>query len=177
MKLVRWLRFSWELERLSEPRPLPEAQYAIRPAARGDMHAVHEVLISAFTLDSDWNDTLHSLRDIFDSQIETAFNQKEIPVLILTRGNRAVGASVLALEPDAESHLISGPAIVNEYRNRGLGAALLQASLFALREAGLTRAHAITKHNVPTAKFLYTKFKSTVLPYDMVPKVANTKTA
>lgn len=176
MKLVRWLRFSWEVSNVPELRPLPTTQYTIRQAVKSDMQRVHDVLMSAFTLDTDWNDTLHSLRDVFEERIVTAFDQKDIPVLILFRGNRAVGASVLSYEPEAESHLISGPAIVNEYRNRGLGAALLHASLDNLRDAGLVRMHAITKENAPTAKFLYPKFKSTVAPYEMTPKLANTGT-
>lgn len=176
MKLVRWLRFSWEVSKVPESQPLPDPRSSVRQAVRTDLQPVHDVLMSAFTLDSDWNDTLHSLRDVFEEQLETAFDLKDIPVLILYRGNRAVGASVLSYQPDAESHLISGPAIVNEYRNRGLGAALLHASLLALREIGLTKVHAITKENVPTAKFLYPKFQSTVAPYEMAPRLANTGT-
>ncbi len=169
MKLVRWLRYTWQLGKLPEARALPEAQYSVRGAVRADAQSVHDVLVSAFTLDSDWNDTLHSLRDVFEAQIEAAFDQKVVPALILLRGTRVVGASVLDFDPEAGNHLITGPAIVNEYRNRGLGAALLFESLRALRDSGLTQAHGVTKDNAPTAKFLYPKFDSVSSAYEIAP--------
>lgn len=173
MKLVRWLRFTWALDKLPDSRAFPEPQYSVREAVRADEQTVRDILVSAFTLDSDWNDTLHSLRDVFEAQIEAAFEQKSVPVLILQRGTRAVGASVLDFAPEAENHLITGPAIVNEYRNRGLGTALLYESLRKLRDAGLTSAHGVTKDTAPTAKFLYPKFGAAAAPYDIVREMVN----
>ncbi|MEO7723486.1 MAG: GNAT family N-acetyltransferase [Chthoniobacterales bacterium] len=53
-----------------------------------------------------------------------------------------------------------------EYRNRGLGTALLRESLRQLRAAGLYRATGFTKGNAPAAKFLYPKFNGVLTPGD-----------
>lgn len=161
MKLVRWVRFEWDLRALPAQPPAREGRYRFRRAARGDEHAVRETLLSAFSLDADWNDALVSLRDSFQAQVERAFEDRDVPCIVLTCGARIVGVSLLSFDPADANHLISGPAILNEYRNRGLGTSLLWESLAALRDAGLERAFGLTKAVVPTAKFLYTKYEST----------------
>ena len=59
-----------------------------------------------------------------------------------------------------------------EYRNRGLGTALLHYSLKQLREAGLDQACGISKDNVVASKFIYTKFGSVSAPCDFEPSLA-----
>jgi ribosomal protein S18 acetylase RimI-like enzyme len=76
----------------------------------------------------------------------------------------------MTLAEDCESNLLSGPCILPEYRNRGIGSTLLHSSLAFLRDAGLARASGVTKEGVPAAKFIYTKFNSTGAPYDFEPQ-------
>lgn len=167
MKLVRWVRFEWDLKGLPETGPALESCYRLRPAVRAEQAAVRDALFSAFALDSDWNDTLFSMRAMFELQVTRTFEDRQLPCLLLTSGARVVGASILSFDPQEANHLVSGPAILNEYRNRGLGAALLYQSLAALRAAGLERAFGLTKANVPTAKFLYSKYDSIQSPVDL----------
>ncbi|HEY1583747.1 MAG TPA: GNAT family N-acetyltransferase, partial [Chthoniobacterales bacterium] len=84
--------------------------------------------------------------------------------LALRHGTRMIGAAILNPDPAAEDHLVPGPCIQMEYRNRGLGSALLGESLRQLHEIGLTRAIALAKSNGPVARFLYPKFNGVVLP-------------
>jgi predicted N-acetyltransferase YhbS len=60
---------------------------------------------------------------------------KPVPALVICHGQRIIGASALSTEMDAENHLLSGPCVLMEYRNRGLGTALLYYSLKQLRTA------------------------------------------
>jgi predicted GNAT family acetyltransferase len=83
-----------------------------------------------------------------------------------------IGASALTTNPDATNHLLTGPCILMEYRNRGLATALLAESLIALREANLTVAHALTKQNSPASQFVYPKFNSTSEPFEREPRLA-----
>jgi len=68
--------------------------------------------------------------------------------------------------PDAaaEDQLAPGPCVQMEYRNRGLGTALLAEALRRLQEAGLPRASTIARSNGPVARFLYPKFAGAVVP-------------
>lgn len=160
MKLVRWTRFSWDLAKLPVLDIRIDPHYHIRPAIKEEERSIRNVIMSAFSLDMDWADTLENMKARLESEISAVFEQKDALCLVITHGARIIGASALNLDADAESNLISGPCILSEYRNRGLGSALLYESLLALRERGLQSARGVTKSNVPAAKFLYPKCNS-----------------
>jgi N-acetylglutamate synthase-like GNAT family acetyltransferase len=171
MKLVRWRRFTWDLSKLPvQECPLP-AHYNLREASREDSRAVHTAISSAFSQDTAWSDTFITFRDRLDQQIDEAFEREGIPALVITHGQRIIAASALDTELDAETHLISGPCVLIEYRNRGLGTALLQASLQHLKRCGLPRVHGICKDTAPTSKFVYPKFGSISAVYSFEPSV------
>ncbi len=164
MKLVRWKRFTWQLDKLPpRERSLP-AHFMTRPATREEVRAVNHVVLTAFSLDSTWSDTLNQFRERLEMQLDLAFQRETVPALVVTHGPRIIGASVLNTDPEAESHLVSGPCVLSEYCNRGLGAELLYACLQQLRDAGLTQAAGITKENSTSCKFLYSKFGSVSAP-------------
>ena len=171
MKLVHWLRFSWDLAKLPEPRNTLEPHYRVRMATRDEAETVHHVVMSAFALDSAWADTLKSVRDWLEAQLEGVFSHKGVQCLVITHGTRIIAASALDPDPAATTHLLTGPCILSEYGNRGLGSALLYQSLLALKEAAVEQARGITKENVPAAKFVYTKFNSTSEPVEFEPEL------
>ena len=172
MKLVRWKRFTWDLTKLPPlAHPLPD-QYIVRPAARDEAKLVSHVVFTTLTLDSAWCDTLKLFRDRLAANIDLAFAREPAPALVIMHGQRIIAASVISTEPDAETNLISGPCVLAEYGNRGLGTALLHHTLDHLRTSGLERATAVTKDNVPACKFVYTKFGSTSVACDFAQAMA-----
>jgi predicted N-acetyltransferase YhbS len=171
MKLVRWLRFTWDLAKLPAMEGAVDSHYHIRTATPEDEKVVRGVIASAFSLDMDWSDTLKNLREHFETQIEQVFEEKEVPCIVVSHGSRIIGASALSTNRDADNHLLSGPCILNEYRNRGLGTQVLRRSLQFLKDAGLGTAHGVTKHNVPAAKFIYPKFNSVNETYEFEPEL------
>jgi N-acetylglutamate synthase-like GNAT family acetyltransferase len=172
MKLVRWKRFTWHLNPLPPlAHQLPES-LLVRTATREEEKDVTHLVFRAFTLDSTWGDTLKIFRERLELGIHAAFAREAAPAIVVAHGPRIIAASVLNSEEDAESNLLSGPCVLPEYCNRGIGSALLHASLNQLREAGLATAHAVTKDNVPAAKFVYSKFGSTSAAHDYEPLLA-----
>jgi ribosomal protein S18 acetylase RimI-like enzyme len=169
MKLVRWKRFTWELAKLPPADAHLPGHFVVRPAAKEDAKAVREVIFSAFSLDAAWSDTLKTFSGRLEAQLEGAFARPDPTALVVTHGQRVIAASLLTYDPDADNHLLSGPCVLAEYRNRGLGTALLHKSLEYLQEAGLTSALAVCKEMAPASKFVYRKFGSTSLPYNYDP--------
>lgn len=165
MKVVNWAHYSWELKNLAPSYPAVLPPYSLRRAVAEDLFTVRTVILSAFTLDSEWNSFLGEIRPVIEASLATAGSDekknKEPLCLLVTHGSRIIGASVLSTAPDAENHLLTGPCLSMEYRNRGLATALLAESLLALREAGLSTARGITKHGSTAAQFIYSKFGST----------------
>ena len=172
MKLVHWTRFTWDLAKLPAQGNVLDSFYHIRPVKREEEKIVRAVISSAFALDMNWSDTLKTTKDWLEAALDEIFEHKVVPCLVVTHGSRVIGASILSPRAEAECHLISGPCILNEYRNRGIGSELLYQSLHALQEAGFEKAHAITKINVPVAKFVYTKFNSVSEPWEFEPALA-----
>jgi len=172
MKMVRWTRFTWDLGKLPQRENVLAKCYALRAAARNEEAAVAAVVLRAFSLDSDWADQWGILRERLDWQLRLAFERESAPAVVILHGARIVAASVLTTEIEADSNLVSGPCVLAEYRNRGLGSALLHASLEQLAQAGLSHARGISKESAPATRFVYPKFGSTRVPYEFEPALA-----
>lgn len=168
MKLVRWVRFNWDLEKLPAiGNALPE-HYHFAPAMPADEVDVRAVVARSFAHDTAWGDAIHEVEAMLDGWMERAFELESGggQCLTLRHGLRIIGATILLPNPAAEYHLAPGPCVLMEYRNRGVGTALLAEALYRLREVGLTRACARAKDNSPVAKFLYPKFNGVPTPDD-----------
>jgi predicted N-acetyltransferase YhbS len=174
MKLVRWKRFTWDLTQLPAPESVPVHPYTIRPAFADDSEAVSKIILSAFTLDPAWSDTFANIREWLANQITAAFDRESAPAVVITHGSRVIAASALSTDVDADTHLVSGPCVSMEYRNRGLGTALLFHTLSQLRQSGLRTVHGITKDAIAATKFVYPKFNGVVEEYEFHPELVRT---
>ena len=166
MKLLRWKRFTWDLSKLPAFESHLPSSFNIRAAARDEEKTIHQVIFTAFGLDTAWGDSIRMVRDFIEAQLAANFAQRAVPCLVLTHGTRIIAASALNVSEDAPSHLISGPCVLSEYRSRGIGTTLLHESLEHLKAAGLTKAYGISKENVPASRFIYPKFGSTSTEFD-----------
>ena len=172
MKLIKWVQFTWDLAALpASTSELPE-HYQISPATEEDEKELRRVVTASFALDPDWNTTMQDVMQAVDAWLDATLASKANGCLALRHGSRVIGASVLSLDPSATNHLLPGPCVLMEYRNRGFGTHLLERSLTTLRDNGLTHATAIAKENSPVTKFLYTKFNGVASPRDPSPLLA-----
>lgn len=171
MKLSNWIRFTWDLTQLpSFDTALPE-HYEIGPATAEDEMELRKIISSSFVLDPAWSPELQEVTEKIEAWLERAFASPDCLFLALRHGTRIIGASVLCTQPEADMHLIPGPCVSMEYRNRGFGTRLLEKALTRLREAGVNQAAGVAKENVPVSKFLYPKFSATSSPFDFTPLV------
>ena len=173
MKLVQWVRFTWELDKLPTLSAALPAHYFLTSANRGDEKELRAVIERSFVQDTSWGDAIHEVNSMLNGWLERAFEPEKSGIcLALRHGLRMIGAVILVPDPTAGNHLTPGPCVLMEYRNRGLGTALLEESLRQLRAAGLSRAAGLTKKNAPAAKFLYPKFNGVVTSGDTPALVA-----
>jgi ribosomal protein S18 acetylase RimI-like enzyme len=158
MKLVGWLRFTWESKLLPSTSYLFREEYSIRRATKHEKTQAWQVISSCFLLDTCWNDVVTALLPRIRHEFEEGFGHREIDCLVITHGNRTIGASLIKPLPDISNHLISGPCISNEYRNRGFGSVLLKESLLMVAKHGEPKIFGITRSTSPAARFVYPKF-------------------
>lgn len=166
MKLLKWVQFTWDLGKVSGGAGDLPAHYTISPADAGDEMALRKVFSSSFLLDPAWNPAIREVMQTIQSRLDTALPSDTQRCLALRHGQRIIGAVLLHPGPAAVEHFAIGPSILAEYRNRGFGTLLLRASLAWLRDAGLTRASAMSPDYVPVTKFLYPKFGAVFAPVE-----------
>jgi len=168
-KLLNWIHFTWDLTRLSQSGVRTPEHYRIAPATGEDEAELRKVIMASFLLDPAWNPAINEVTSMVDAWLDRAFASTTGTCLALRHGLRIIGAAVLSFDPAANNHLMPGPCILSEYRNRGFGTQLLESSLARLREAGLSRATGIARENAPVSRFLYPKFSSTSTPAEILP--------
>ncbi|MEI8292667.1 MAG: GNAT family N-acetyltransferase [bacterium] len=166
--MISWICFEWELA--SVELILPSVPpLVLRPAQTDEENTVLKVLLDAFAMDTAWGDISRRIEEGMGRYAGRAFEHPEPSCIVALHGQRVVGASLLDADPDAGNHLLSGPMILHEYRNRGVGSGLLAASLVFLRDKGLSKVRGVTRANSTVSRFVYPKFSSLQTPYNQDP--------
>jgi len=163
--MISWINFQWKAG-ASASGDASIAPITVRPAGKSDEEGVSKVLKSAFAVDSGWGDVSRKLMDYLLENVGAVFATEEPSCLVAVHGSRIIGASLLDLAPEAPNHLLSGPCVLHEYRNRGVASALLGASLAHLAQSGVKTARGLTRANSITARFVYPKFSGVSQPYE-----------
>jgi len=163
--MISWLCFEWQTSGAPDAGSLV-SPLVIRPAEKSDEEGVAKVLKSSFAVDSGWGDVNRTVEVLLASAAERVFAEPSPHCLVVVHGSRVIGASLLAVDAGVENHLISGPCILHEYRNRGLASALLAASLGHLAKLDVKTARGLTRANSITARFIYQKFGGSSRPFD-----------
>ena len=165
MRLVQWVRFTWELDAVAALDPQLPAHYHFTVAGPPNERDLRAVIARSFAHDTSWGGSIHEVNSMVEAWLESAFDPlAKVVVLALCHGTRIIGTTILVPDPAAEDQLAPGPCVQMEYRNRGLGTALLAEGLRRLQDAGLSRASTIARSNGPVARFLYPKFDGVIIP-------------
>lgn len=164
--LTPWIRFSWHTSKLSSASKgsVGSGSDLVRPATREEGEDVLKVILLSLSMDSAWNGSYAQAEEYLTGAVARLFNSDEPLCLVVPKGNRLIAASLLDPNPEAGTHLVSGPSVVMEYRNRGLGSQLLYDSLNILHGRGLAEVTGITRRKSVAALHVYPKFGSTSEP-------------
>jgi len=155
-------RFVWKLNGLDSAPEIPKP-FTLRAAGEQETDDALHVVRSAYSLDPEWSGGRKHVEDVVLSRA-TRVLDSEPSCLFVLHGNRIIAASVYEVEPADGIHLTTGPCVLIEYRNRGIGGALLAATLAALRERGVREAVGQARPNTASAKFLCPKFGGQPVP-------------
>ncbi len=155
-----WLKFTWNLKEIPDSTPASGPLPDIRVGERGDETPFWESMERSFRTEIGWGPLQIERIGECRSQAPDPIDGRDIRTIVLEDGKRIVGGSLLSLDADSSRHFLSGVFVIEEYRCRGAGQALLWKSLDFLRENGLHHAAAVTRSNLSAAKYLYPKFNS-----------------
>ena len=169
MKHDHWKLFSWNLSALNDEDVALPHGLILRPASKADEAVVQALVARAFSTDAQWTGFYSRIAESLQDRLHEAFRSQHSPALTILHGQRIIAAACFSTEAEAENHLYCGPCVLPEYRSRGLGAALLLASLRTLKELGVHVARGVVKDNTTASKFVYPKFRSVCEPYHAEP--------
>lgn len=170
-KPVQLANFRWKLTGAPGlPSALPKP-YILREAGDQELEDALRVVQASYNLDPEWSGGGKHIDEVILPAVKRAFAHGA-NCLFALHGNRVIGASVFDPEAPDGVHLVTGPCVFIEYRNRGIGGALLGATLEALRARGLAEAVGRTRPGTPSAKFLCSKFGGEAVASPSAPKVA-----
>src|SRR5437870_4067640 len=98
MKLLGWLRFTWDLAKLPLlASELPE-HYQIGTATDDDEIALRKVFSSSFMLDPIWNPAIGDIMQVVNAWLNQAIGSDLTTCLVLRHGRRIIGASILSFD-------------------------------------------------------------------------------
>jgi len=163
-------RYSWNLKGLPLVGGEVFAPFVLRAAGEQEADEAVSIVQASYNLDPEWSGCAMHIKGTVLPGVMKAL-AKEPSCLFVQHGNRIIAASVYDAEPgEAGIHLISGACVLTEYRNRGIGGALLGATLQALSGRGLTEAIGRTRPKSPSAKYLCAKFGGKPVPVVEMPE-------
>ncbi len=153
-----WLEFTWDLSSRAFPEQIEKDPAPCRLEEVAVEGQLLELLAKSASMDSSLGDAGRILRDYFSKDAKRHWHGLETKTLGVFHGDRMVAASVICVSGGKGPGLLSGPCVLGEYCNRGLGTYLLQRSLGELRATGATSATGICGAHGVLAKYVYPKF-------------------
>jgi ribosomal protein S18 acetylase RimI-like enzyme len=162
MFLQQKLRFTWDLTTLPTYEPKLKSTMKLHDLGpNADIDAIWTTIERSHATDQSWGVGLKERLKQLEDYVHYGINDAKLTFMAIEDGPRYIAVS--GLHPVAGTEmpqLITGVCVTNEYRCRGLGTALLYASLKFLKDAGLNQASVITKERLTASKYLYPKFDS-----------------
>ncbi len=165
-----WLIFEWDLVTFAASTRLKIPPFVFRHADADDRETVEKVIRSAFSAEPPLSSRDSALIMSPEAACDTAFSGPQIACVVVQHGTRIIGASAMDSSEDTANHLLTGPCILQEYRNRGIGSALLFSSLEFLQDRGLEVARGRSRAQSTAGRFVYRKFDGRGTPIAIEPK-------
>ena len=152
----QWFRFSWNLKDLPKYEHNITGRMRLRQSTdEDDIDVIWDVIVRAYTTDQGWGSGMTDRLEKVEKAVRNK-NGEKLTFIILEDGKCIVGVS--GILPAANPQLVTGVCVLEEYRCRGYGTAILYASLKHLADQGLSEASVITKTRIHALKYLYPKF-------------------
>lgn len=156
-KQIELTKFQWKLDSVPSDAGVVPLPFTLRTAAEQELEEAINVIQASYNLDHQWSGCARYIDNIVVLAVEQIF-KADCTCLFVQHGNRVIAASAYSLDPINGVNLVSGPCVYMEYRNRGIGGALLGATLLALRDLGVKEAIGQALPGSPAAKYLCSKF-------------------
>ena len=115
MKLVQWVRFTWELDKLPTLAAALPARYFLTAANRGDEKELRTVIERSFVQDTSWGDAFHEVNSMLDRWLERAFEPEKSGICLALRHGSFATAQTFALMKEHGTYLVPTLTVFEVY--------------------------------------------------------------
>jgi N-acetylglutamate synthase-like GNAT family acetyltransferase len=156
----RWVRFDWNLSELPVPIPFP-ATYTIDSAPESDRDEMLRTVLKAYASDAIWQRQLSAILLRMTQRFDETLGLANNTYLVVRRRGGIVAVSGVARDHWTDQNLLTGICVVPDHQRKGIGRALLLASLHAVKAFGCETARVYTETNSLADRKIYPLFGST----------------
>ncbi len=153
-----WVRYTWDLARLTGSDHRPPSRFQVTTAVPGDEPVVLEVVLDAYGSDPVWAAMLPAIGQRMRSRVAETLGQPFCEYIALTAPAGVVAVSGIAREHWTDQNLLTGVCVRPEFQRQGLGTFLLGYSLRRLRGMGLATARVYTETGSLADRKIYPLF-------------------
>ncbi len=154
---TRLVRFSWNLTSLPASGGGLDDAYQVMTATPAMIHDVADVIVRAYSMEPAWS-TEMTLKLEEVQALFAKWPENGIEFLGIRNGSRLIAVAGIDPVADRADHLPGGVCVLDEYRCRGIGTALLHRCLARLKERGLEKVQTEAKKGTSAERYLYSKF-------------------
>jgi GNAT superfamily N-acetyltransferase len=155
---LEWVKFSWDPGVAAGADAPLDALLTLRGAEEADQDGLRKAVQSGLLLDPEWKHDLPAILRTITARLDRLFTDEDNHCTVVCHGKRVIAMSLMDARAESPGHLVSGPLVLPEYRNRGIGSALLRSSLAELATRGVAQARGLVPRNSLAARFVYPKF-------------------
>lgn len=156
----RWVRFDWNLAALPEPIPFPAA-YTVDSAHESDRDEMLRTVLNAYASDPIWQRHLSAILLRMTQRFDETLGLPNNTYLVVRRRGWIVAVSGVARDHWTDQNLLTGICVVPAHQRKGIGRALLLASLHAVKAFDRKTARVYTETNSLADRKIYRLFGST----------------
>jgi GNAT superfamily N-acetyltransferase len=152
-----WVRYDWDLGLLPRLVGPPEG-YELDTASEADRKTVFETVIAAYGSDPVWRPHLDAIEARMGPRIAETIGDLNARYLVVRHASLCVAVSGIAREHWTDQNLLTGICVLSTHQRRGVGRALLLASLHALCALGCAHARVYTEADSLADRKVYPLF-------------------
>lgn len=153
----KWVRFTWNLVTAKLPSTPPHG-FQIARATPALAAEVLQLVTDAYASDPVWKSMLPAIKERMRVRIAETIADDNCEYLMLSRADKMVAVSGIALEHWTGQNLLTGICVLPAFQRQRLGTFLLGYSLRRLRARGRSVATVYTEHGSLADRKVYPLF-------------------
>lgn len=156
---MTWVRHTWDLQAADLSAPFPSG-YSQRSAGPAWKDIIFEIVIASYASDPVWSPVIANIARRMRARIEETISATNADYILVEHAGVPIAVSGVAEQHWTDQNLLTGICVLPSHQRRGVGSALLAASLRWLKDRGVLQARVYTEADSLADRKMYRRFAS-----------------